>query len=168
MTVNYLKSVIGFIFFLLLQSLILNNVSFFGWGTPFLYIYFLITLPSNLSRNLQLTIGFLMGLGIDIFANTLGVNAFASVVAMTFRPHLLNLFKSRDDQDTFSPSFQSYGTGNFIRYSTTLVILHHFALYTIQLFRLNDASILALKIGASALVTLIIIQLLESLKSTNK
>ncbi|MGL4992758.1 MAG: rod shape-determining protein MreD [Bacteroidales bacterium] len=168
MTVNYLKSAIGFIFFLLLQSLILNNVSFYGWGTPFLYIYFLLALPSNISRNVQLTIGFLMGIGIDIFANTLGVNAFASVVAMTFRPHLLNLFKSRDDQDSFIPSFQSYGTGNFIRYSTTMIIMHHLALYAVQLFRLNDASILAMKTAASALVSIIIIQLLESLKSTNK
>ncbi|MGL5732100.1 MAG: rod shape-determining protein MreD, partial [Bacteroidales bacterium] len=77
MTSTTFKYIFSFLFYLLLQVLILNNLYFLGWATPYLYVYFLMTLPRELSKNMQLTIGLLMGLGLDIFSNTLGMNMTA-------------------------------------------------------------------------------------------
>lgn len=168
MITNYLKLAAGFLFFLLLQVLVLNNISYAGWGTPFLYLYFLITLPNDLSRNAQLTFGLVMGLAVDLFCNTPGMNAFASVVAMTLRPHLLSLFGTRDELESFTPSFASYGAGSFLRYTFVMVLVHHFSLFAIQLFSMNDVATLALRTLASGAVTYLLILIVESLKNSSK
>lgn len=160
MSATYLKYILGFLFFLLLQVLILNNLYFLGWATPYLYVYYLMTLPKDLSRNAQLTIGLLMGLCLDLFSNTLGMNMTACTVIMFLRPYLLNLFGSRDDEYQV-PSFKSFGIGAFMRYATVMVLAHHFALNLVQFFSFDNLPFLLLRIISGSILTLFLIALIE-------
>ena len=71
MKLDYLYEMLLFAALIVLQVLIFNQISIFGFATPFLYIYFLLKLP--VGRNLFYVIiaGFLLGFTIDIFLNTL-------------------------------------------------------------------------------------------------
>lgn len=160
MSATYLKYILGFLFFLLLQVLILNNLYFLGWATPYLYVYYLMTLPKDLSRNAQLTIGLLMGLCLDLFSNTLGMNMTACTVIMFLRPYLLNLLGSRDDEYQV-PSFKSFGVGAFMRYATVMVLAHHFALNLVQFFSFDNLPFLLLRIISGSILTLFLIALIE-------
>lgn len=77
------KSAIGYIFsfiiLVLLQVSVFNRIALFGYATPFLFLYFILKLPTTLSANWTMTLSFLMGLVIDIFSNTPGMYALASV-----------------------------------------------------------------------------------------
>ncbi|MGL5788013.1 MAG: rod shape-determining protein MreD [Bacteroidales bacterium] len=161
MSATYFKYIAGFIFYLLLQVLILNNLYFLGWATPYLYVYFLMTLPKDLSPNIQLTIGLLMGFFLDLFSNTLGMNMTACVIIMFLRPFLLNLFGSRDD-DYQIPSFKTFGVGAFMRYATLMVLIHHFALNLVQFFSFDNLPFLLLRIVSGSLLTLFLIALIEA------
>ena len=54
---------------ILAQVIVLNHVCLFGVAVPFAFLYVLLRLPVSLSQNWALTIGFCLGLVIDIFSS---------------------------------------------------------------------------------------------------
>lgn len=77
-----IRIAIQFILLVLIQSLIFNNLIIGGCAMACVFIYSIIALPVTLNDNLRLTIGFLLGLLVDIFANTQGLNALCCTVAV--------------------------------------------------------------------------------------
>ena len=133
MKTTFLREMAGFVVLVLLQTLVLNRISVFGVAVPILYIYFLIKLPKN--RNLFYVVisGFLMGLIIDIFLNTPGMNAAATTIVATLRKPLMNIFFSKVEYEDFVPSIYTE-TGAFLRYSVVMVLLHQTLLFFIESF----------------------------------
>ena len=113
MIITYIHRIGWFIGLVLLQVLILNNVHIAGYATPFLYIYFILKFASGTSRNELMLWAFFFGLTIDIFADTPGMNAAATVLLAFLRPSLLRLFTPRDNLDSIIPSFKSMGITPF-------------------------------------------------------
>ena len=50
MTVVFVRNIIRFVFLVLLQVLILNNIQFSGYINPYFYIYFILLLPFDTPR----------------------------------------------------------------------------------------------------------------------
>ena len=153
---------VGFVVLVLLQTLVLNRISVFGVAVPILYIYFLIKLPKN--RNLFYVVisGFLMGLIIDIFLNTPGMNAAATTIVATLRKPLMNIFFSKVEYEDFVPSIYTE-TGAFLRYSVVMVLLHQTLLFFIESFTFFNLTSTLIRIGASSVLTLILIIALDGL-----
>ena len=78
-----------FILLVLLQVLILSNINFLGFINPYLYVFFILLLPLNLDHWKVLIYSFLIGIVIDVFQDSGGINAAASLVAAYFRPNIL-------------------------------------------------------------------------------
>lgn len=156
-----LGSLIGFV---LLQVLVLNNIHIAGYATPFLYIYMLLKFETEMSRNQLLIWGFVLGLLVDLFSNTPGMHAAATVLLAFARPLMLQMFMSRDVQESIIPSFGSVGVGVFIKYLITCVLFHHTALLLIESFSLFNLPVLLLKIVLSSLLTLVCILAIEVIK----
>jgi hypothetical protein len=77
-----------------------------------------------------MTIAFLTGVSIDMFYNTLGINAFACVTLAFFRNRIFYLFLGSSDFDENSPiSLANLGIGIFIPYVTILLFIHHFLIF---------------------------------------
>ncbi|MEG2515090.1 MAG: rod shape-determining protein MreD, partial [Bacteroidaceae bacterium] len=153
-----------FVGLVLLQVLVLNNIHLLGYATPFLYVYFILKLNSGISRNELMLWAFFLGLTVDIFSNTPGMNAAALVLLAFVRPTILQLFSPRDVFDDMEPSFKTMGVGSFIRYTIVCVILHHAALLTIESFSFFSLPVLLLKIVLSAGLTVLCIIAIEGIK----
>ncbi|MFY9597954.1 MAG: rod shape-determining protein MreD [Dysgonamonadaceae bacterium] len=162
MKITFLREMAGFVVLVLLQTLVLNRISVFGVAVPILYIYFLIKLPKN--RNLFYVVisGFLMGLIIDIFLNTPGMNAAATTIVATLRKPLMNIFFSKVEYEDFVPSIYTE-TGAFLRYSVVMVLLHQTLLFFIESFTFFNLTSTLIRIGASSVLTLILIIALDGL-----
>lgn len=160
----YLHRLYWFIGLVLLQVLILNNIHILGIITPFLYIYFLIKLPSSISRNMLLLLGFLLGLVIDIFSNTPGMNTAACVALAAVRPFFLRLFTPRDLLDSIVPSFKTMGIASYIKYAIVCVVFFLTLLLTIEFFSFTTLSMLLLRILSCSFITVICILAIESVK----
>ena len=65
MKLDYIYEVLLFVALILLQVLLFNQISVFGYATPFLYIYFLMKLPIGRNVFYVIIMGFLMGITID-------------------------------------------------------------------------------------------------------
>ncbi len=60
MNKSVISYIILFVILVLVQALLLNHIVLFDNAVCFIFIYFLIKLPLNLSANLVLTLGFLL------------------------------------------------------------------------------------------------------------
>ena len=162
MKISVIYEIILFVALILLQVLLLNQISIFGVGTPILYIYFLIKLPMGRNRFYVIVSGFLMGFIIDIFLNTPGMNAAATTIVAALRKPLMDLFFSRDEFEDFVPGI--YRTsGAFVRFAGTMVLLHQTLLFFIESFTFFNLENTLIRIGASSLITFALILAIDSL-----
>ena len=105
-----IRIAIQFILLVLVQSLIFNNLIIGGCAMACVFVYSIIALPVTLNDNLRLTIGFLLGLMVDIFANTQGLNALCCTVAVMLQRPVFHLYVNREeDLAGAAPSSRSMG-----------------------------------------------------------
>lgn len=164
MIIAYINRIGWFVGLILLQVLILNNVHIAGYATPFLYIYFILKLNSGTSRSGLMFWAFFLGLIIDIFSDTPGMNAAATVLLAFLRPYILRLFTPRDNLDSFVPSFKSMGISSFLKYTIVCVCAHSFALLTIEFFSFSSILLLLLRVVLCTLLTVTCIIAVEGIR----
>jgi len=162
MKLSYLNEIILLVLLILLQVLLLNRISLFGVATPVLYSYFLLKLP--IGRNLFFVIisAFLMGLVIDIFLNTPGMNAAAFTLVAALRKPVMALFFEKVEYDAFVPGIYT-AAGAFVRFTILMVFLHLTLLFFIESFTLFNLMSTLLRIITSAAITIVLIIAMDSL-----
>ena len=159
--IRYLHKVGWLVGLVLLQALILNKVHIAGVATPFLYIYMVLKWESDAGRNELMLWAFFLGLAVDVFSDTPGMNASATVLLAFLRPTLLRLFMPRDTVDVLIPSVRSMNPLPFLKYAAVGVLIHHTLLLSLEFFSLAHPGMLLLRIGTSTLLTLALILALE-------
>jgi rod shape-determining protein MreD len=75
--------------YLLLQIFFMRNMVLFNYAFCFIYIAGILILPAEISRMYLLFIGFGLGFTVDVFSNTFGMHAAASVLIAYLRPFLI-------------------------------------------------------------------------------
>jgi rod shape-determining protein MreD len=157
-----IRQVSGYIFqfliLVLLQVFILNNIQLGGCVNPYIYILFILLLPVNIPKWLLLVLGFVLGITIDLFTHTPGMNSSATVFMAFIRPYILEIIAPREgyEKDS-SPRLSIYGFTWFLRYSVILVLAHHFALFYIEVFRFADFFLTFSRVILSAAFSILLI-----------
>lgn len=163
---SILINILRFFFLIFFQILILNNINLGGYINPLLYIYFILLLPFSTPKWLLLLLSFFLGLGIDIFTNTMGLNAASCVIMAFFRPSVITIISSGPESLIGeSPALKNQGLKWFLYYSLSLVLIHHFFLFYLEIFRLNEFFGTLLRVLLSSSFTLFLILLSEYLFS---
>ena len=88
---NSLIYFISFLVYLGLQVFLFDNMVLFDNAFCFVYIAFILFLPFNINPMLLIFIAFAGGLFTDLFYNTMGVNAAASVLLAFIRKPWISL-----------------------------------------------------------------------------
>jgi rod shape-determining protein MreD len=161
---NYLHKIGWFVGLVLLQVLILNNVHIAGYATPFLYIYLILKFESDVPRNVLMLWAFFLGLSVDIFSDTPGMNASATVLLAFLRPVFLRLFVPRDTLDSLIPSIRTMGVFPFLKYLIVSAFVHHAMLLAIEFFSFAHIGTLLLRMVASTLLTVTCIMAVEGIR----
>jgi hypothetical protein len=159
-----LFNVLRFFLLILLQVLILNNIYLGGLINPYFYIYFILLLPYDVPGGLLLLFGFLLGAGVDIFTNTLGLNTSACLAMAFARPYVIRWISSGPDSLIGdSPSLKNQGLKWFLYYSLSLILVHHFVLFYLEVFRFSEFFMTFLRMTLSAAFTLLLVMTSEYL-----
>jgi len=133
------RNIIRFLFLIFFQVLVLNHINLGGYTNPYLYVYFILLLPFATPRWLLLVLAFIMGLSIDLFSNTPGLNAAATVLMAFCRPFVIRLISNIPEEEMgIQPSLRIQGFKWFLSYATILVLIHHFALFYLEIFRFTE------------------------------
>ncbi|MFO8000266.1 MAG: rod shape-determining protein MreD [Marinilabilia sp.] len=157
--INFLpRYIFNFAALILLQVLILNNLQFSGSLNPYLYVLFIISLPFSTPRWLLLVLGFITGITIDIFMNTLGIHAAATVFMTFLRPFFLSSFAPRDGYEPGTrPVPADYGFGWFFKYAALMVVTHHLFLFFVEAFSFKSFPATLWKSILSSFVSIVFI-----------
>ena len=153
---SIISNSLRFIFLILLQVLLLNNINFLGYINPQLYVLFIILFPFNANQSLFLFLSFLLGLGIDIFEDSGGINAAACLVAAYVRPAILR-FSFGVSYDYQTIKFSSTPYGSRFTYVALVVLLHHVVLFLLEIFSFAHLLLLLKKTMYSGLFTIVLV-----------
>lgn len=166
--IKFLRIVIYFAIFVLLQVLVMNQIHLFSIVTPLIYLYIILKLPVDMSRSTVIFISFLTGLVIDIFSNTFGMHAAASTLAGLARmPLILQKLDMKEVIEGSVPSYNLFGFGNFLRYTLFLVSVHHIALFSIEAFSFFNVMMIV-RIFAGIVVSTMLILIIEAFNLTSE
>ncbi|HMI01372.1 MAG TPA: hypothetical protein VK541_02760 [Pedobacter sp.] len=156
-----LANVVRWVILLLVQILLLRNLSLYNMATPFLYILFLLLLPFGIPNILLYIIAFATGLTLDAFYDTLGVHTAACVMLAFVRILFISVTVSRDGFDEPEPTLGNMGFRWFMLYALLCIFSHHIVLFLLETFRFTELSYTLLRCLLSGLFTLFTVVLIE-------
>lgn len=156
MTRETLLLTIRFVFLLLLQVLVLNNIHFLGYINPNLYLLFVFLYPLEKERGNFIFISFLLGLCVDFFSNSGGINAAATVCIAYLRLPLLKLILNKYDLDYKLFHLMSESLLKVFLFITLLTFVHHSLFYFLDYFSFKDVGMLAYKVITTSIFTIIL------------
>ena len=165
MNTEILKRLLAFVLLCLVQALILNRIRLFGFATPLLPVYFVITFHRGYPKWAILLWSFLLGLSLDTFSNTPGVTAASMTFVALLQPYILEPFVPRDSADDLKVSIRSLGWGKFATLSFILVFVYILVFFSLEAFNFyNWQQWLMCVVGSTALTYLFIL-VIENLRS---
>jgi len=162
-------NILRFFFLIIFQVLILNHINLGGYINPYFYIYFILLLPFSTPRWMLLVLSFILGIGIDIFTNTIGLNAAACVLMGFARPFVVSAISSGPESligDT--PSLRNQGMKWFLYYAIILVLVHHISLFYLEIFRITEFFSTFIRILLSSIFTLMLVLISEYTLASSK
>jgi len=169
MNSGILKYIASWIILVLIQVLLLNHIQISGLINPYLYILFILTLPFGTPNYLLLLLGFLLGLNVDIFSNTIGIHAAATTFLAFIRPFVINLISSRDVLElNQAPRISELGFAWFFRYTVILVLAHHLFLFFIEVFTFHGFFYTLLRVLFSSALTILLIIISQYITAKEK
>lgn len=149
-----------FISLVLLQVLLFNNIQFSGYINPYVYIMFILLLPIEIPSWLLLILSFSIGMIIDFFSGSPGIHTSATVLSGFVRPYVISVVSPKDGYESGSePSIVNYGLRWFFSYTLLIVLIHHTALFYLEVFRFTDffRTLLRVILSTSFSVTFILL-----------
>ncbi len=164
---NFFINLLRFILLVLSQVLIFNKLNFFGYINPLIYILFLYWYPIKQNRTTFIIVSFLLGLCIDVFSDTLAINAAATVTIAYLRPTIMRFVFGVNYE------FQSFKLNNSTKaqqftFLALLIIIHHLVYFTLEIFSLSNSLLILQKTVTVGIATLILTLLLSTLFSSKK
>ena len=149
---------ISILFFslLLLQILVFNNILFFGFINPYVYIVFVFLYPLKEERISFLFYSFLLGIIIDFFSDSGGIHAFSILCIAYLRLFFVKLYFRKVAADYAFFKLKSESFGKTFNCVVTLTIIHHFIYFSFANFSFNNFSNVFLNTLYSSMFTLLL------------
>ena len=164
MTKRTFIHIIQFILLLSVQVLLMRNMVLFNTAFCFIYVAFVLFLPIQISKVSLLILAFLAGITIDVFYDTVGINAAACVLLAYLRPYVLAILTPRDDYEkNDSVNLHIMGWRWFTVYTLFLIFMHHLALFFLELGSFRALGFTLAKIILSSLFTFLVVIIIQLL-----
>ena len=161
---TYISVIVSFFLYVLFQVLLLKNFILFDTSFCFLYVAFILILPIEMGPLVIILIAFVTGFSVDLFYDSLGINAAASVFIGFLRPYWLNIVTPRGGyEEIVIPNLKTMGLGWFFTYSLPLIFIHHFVLFFIEAGGFDLFFFTLSKVFFSTLLTFFVIVLTQYL-----
>lgn len=154
-----------FVTLVVAQAVVFNNLTFFNIAIPLVFVYFIASLPVLMRPNLVLTFSFLLGVCIDIFSDTPGMNALACTITGAMRRPMLKSFIQRDeDMGDSEPSMRTMGVGAYIKYVMVMSLIYCTVYFVAEAMTFRYWILMLERIGASTLLTSVMLIAINSIK----
>lgn len=159
-----IKNILTFIGLFLLQVLVFDNIRLGNYLHPIIYVLFILVLPFKTTHLRLIIDGFLIGMAVDIFNGTPGLNAAATVLIAYLRPFIIGLMTRKSElEEKEAPTVGVMGFAWFLVYSLILLLIHNFILFMLEAFSFRLLGVVLLDVLISVPVSAFIIMLISYL-----
>ena len=138
MTYSIVHNLVRLLILLVVQVLLCNNIHIFGYATPLLITYVLISMEKGTGRVSLLLWGFFTGLLYDMFSNTAGMASAGMTLLAMLQPDILSSFSSHDEEEHITPSIGSMGFWSYVLYVFACMFIVHAVFYMLDAFMLSN------------------------------
>jgi rod shape-determining protein MreD len=164
---NYFINTLRFVLLVLVQVLVFNQLNFFGFINPMVYILFLYWYPISAGRASFIGVSFLLGLCIDFFSDTMAIHAASTVTLAYLRPTIMRFVFGVNIE------FQSFKLSNSTRvqqftFLALLIVVHHLVFFTLEIFSLANILMILKKAVVIGSASMLLCLLFNSLFSVGK
>jgi hypothetical protein len=157
-----LNNLFRFVLLVCIQVFLLKNMGYYNLAVPFLYILFILLLPFKIPNGLLFLLAFVTGLTVDVFYDTLGLNAAACTVLAFVRIIFISVTVQREGFDNEpDPSLGIMGFRWFIFYAIILTFFHHLVLFSFETFRFSEFGFILIRTILSSIFTISLMLLAE-------
>jgi hypothetical protein len=119
-----------FIFYLLAQVLLFRQLILYNTAFCFVYIAYILLLPIETNPLILMAGAFFLGIGVDIFYDSLGLHALSLVLVAYMRNYWLATITPQGGYDAgLGPTLGVNGLQWFVVYTLPLVFVHHALLF---------------------------------------
>ncbi len=157
LNLRFLINIVTIFLLVLLQVFIFSNITFNGTICPYIYVVFILLYPPNRNRYLFLLLCFLLGWGVDIFEDTGGINAFASVTIGFMSKYIIRMVSGTKFFELEEFKFSDFGTSQWLFYTIIMVLIHHILLFFLEIFSFSNVIDTLLKALYSSAFTIIFV-----------
>ena len=154
---DWTKQLGRYVIVMLLQVLLFDQLQLWGVCHPYIYILCLLMLPITLPHSVDMVIGAIIGLIMDVFCNSLGVHTASCILIMFIRPYLIGAIVNDKDRLNEQISLRSIGMEAMIKYVVILVIIHHLVVFSLAAWSWHHIGFILLETLVSSIVTISII-----------
>ena len=130
-------SIFQFLLLLLLQAFLLNNINFFGFINPNLYLLFILVYRLDGNPTLLIILGFMMGLLLDLLTQGSGGHTIATLTIAFIRPFIIR-FSFGVNYDVPMGMIKGSLLNQRLLYLSLMVVIHHLVLYSVVYFSFEN------------------------------
>lgn len=145
-----------FVALIFLQVFLLNNINLMGYINPYLYVLFILLYPLDGNKSLLIFLSFLLGLSVDIFEDSGGVQAAACVFIAYMRPVVLK-YSFGVSYEYNSVKLHKAAPIERFTYLASMVFLHHLVMFALEIFSFEHILLLLKSTFFSGIFTLVLI-----------
>ncbi|MFV0346878.1 MAG: hypothetical protein ACK5IQ_11625 [Bacteroidales bacterium] len=163
MSTTFVKYTITFILFILLQVFILDGVMLWGMFNPILYMTPIILMPRKTHTIILMFMALILGGIVDIFNDTIAINAAATVFLAFIRNSVYGLVDSDINNNTDNRLASPTGLplSKYIIFLCVLVFFHHLALYLLDAFSTENFLYILLISLLNTVITVVILMIFK-------
>lgn len=130
MNSDNLISIFQFFLLLLLQAFLLNNINFFGFINPNIYLLYIIVYRLDGNPTLIIILGFIMGILLDLLSQGSGGHTIATLTIAFIRPFIIR-FSFGVNYDVPMGMIKGSLLNQRLLYLSMMVVIHHLILYSV-------------------------------------
>lgn len=153
---NIFTDVLLIVILVVLQIFLFNRIDIAGKYTPVIYTVFVLFYPFYRNKFIFLTTSFVLGLSIDAFLGTWGINAFATTLIAYFRTII---FKTSTEVSSDVFSFQNLQWSQFLFYIFSSIFVHTFLVQIIEFFKFSRFFDILFNILVTSVISIIFVLL---------
>ncbi len=159
---NILYSIL-FVGVIILQTFILDRLTFGVSIAPLAYIAFVALLPMQTSQLWMVLLSFALGVAVDL-TGMAGLNTCATLFIGYFRYYLLRIVMGRDIMELGGvPSGEYVGLLRMVQYVVVIVVVHSFLVFSLESLTLSSLNYQLQRYGISCVISIIFMGLIMEL-----
>lgn len=154
---DWTKQIGRYVLVMVLQVLLFNQLQLWGVCHPYIYVLCLLMMPITLPHSMDMLIGAVVGLIMDIFCNSIGIHTAACILLMFIRPYLLGVIVNDKDRLNEQISLRAVGMEAFAKYVVILVLMHHMTVFLLAAWSWTHIGFVLMETLVSGIITISLI-----------